>query len=213
MLTRMRAVNQPDVSPLRSQNGGARHKKSLSTSKFYCLAQPQAGDASVPGLKYCGARVPLSEPAVAVLEKMAKIRSGDFVFPLSNAAMLAVLDRMGHGDLTVHGFRSSFKDWATDWAPSPAEIVEAAKREDLVEAFARELVEMALAHTLDDKTEEAYRRTDMVEKRRRLMETWAKFCGKAPVKDNVINLPFTAIALPRWCRWAADEKGRRQPTG
>ena len=87
------------------------------------------------------------------------------------------------------------KDWATDWAPSPAEIVEAAKRGELVEAFRRELVEVVLAHTLDDKTEEAYRRTDMIEKRRRLMTAWAEFCGKAPVKGNVIELPTAQRAM------------------
>jgi integrase len=133
-------------------------------------------------------RVPLSKPAAAVLRKMAAINHSDFVFPLSNAAMLAVLDRMGHGDITVHGFRSSFKDWATDWTPTPAEIVEAAKRGEIVEAFPRDLVEVALAHTLDDKTEEAYRRTDMIEKRRRLMNRWAEHCSKVTAKGQIFQL-------------------------
>jgi len=60
-----------------------------------------------------------------------------------------------------HGFRSTFKDWATDWATAPDEIVEAAKRGELVEAFPRDMIEVALAHRLDSKTEEAYRRSDI----------------------------------------------------
>lgn len=77
-------------------------------------------------------------------------------------ALLQVVQiRMGREDLTVHAFRSSFRDWAAERT-----------------SFAREVVEMALAHVISDATEAAYRRGDMFEKRRWLMEEWAKFCGQ-----------------------------------
>jgi integrase len=101
-------------------------------------------------------RVPLSAAAVAILEQMQEVREGDFVFPggkrgkpLSNMAMLAVLKRIDRGDLTNHGFRSSFRDWAAE-RPN----------------FPREVAEMALAHTVGDKVEAAYRRGDLFQKRR-----------------------------------------------
>jgi integrase len=74
--------------------------------------------------------------------------------------MLMVLRRMGRGDLTAHGFRSTFRDWAAERTNFP-----------------RDVAEMALAHTIGDKVEAAYRRGDLFEKRRQLMEAWAKFCG------------------------------------
>jgi hypothetical protein len=76
---------------------------------------------------------------------------------------------------TVRGMRSAFKDWATDWSPSPEEIIAAAKRGEIIEAFPRDMVEVALAHRLESKVEEAYRRTDMIEKRRRMMAAWDQF--------------------------------------
>src|SRR5665213_258341 len=112
-------------------------------------------------------RVPLSVRALAIIESMQDIRDGDFVFPggkadepLSNMAMLAVLKRMSRGDLTAHGFRSSFRDWVAERTSYPSE-----------------LAEMALAHTVADKVEAAYRRGDMFEKRRRLMHEWARYCA------------------------------------
>src|SRR5260370_32704938 len=78
--------------------------------------------------------------------------------PLSNMAMLAVLKRMGRNDLTAHGFRSTFRDWAAERT-----------------TFPREVVEMALAHTIENKVEAAYRRGDLFQKRRQLMEAWARF--------------------------------------
>jgi integrase len=117
-------------------------------------------------------RVPLSPVAVAVLEQMKESREGVFVFPggkrdkpLSNMAMLAVLRRMDRGDLTAHGFRSTFRDWAAERTNFPREVAEA-----------------ALAHTVADKVEAAYRRGDLFRKRRQLMEAWARFCaaGKPP---------------------------------
>jgi integrase len=120
-------------------------------------------------------RVPLSDAASAVLRQAAKLRPSDAdgpVFPggtggkgaagLSNMAMLAVLRRMSREDLTVHGFRSSFRDWGAETT-----------------SYQREVVEAALAHTIDSKVEAAYRRGDLFEKRRRLMHDWAEFCGRA----------------------------------
>ena len=122
-------------------------------------------------------RVPLSEPAFAILEEMQKVRSEDFVFPggkvgrpISNMAMLMLLRRMGHIDLTTHGFRSSFRDWAAERTNFPAEVAE-----------------MALAHTVSDTVEAAYRRGDLFQKRRQLMDAWASFCSApiaAPVRRN-----------------------------
>jgi integrase len=108
-------------------------------------------------------RVPLSEPALAVLRALQDVREGPFVFPggrrgrpLSNMALLKTLRRMGRGDLTTHGFRSTFRDWAAETTSHPSEVVE-----------------MALAHAVGDKVEAAYRRGDLFDKRRALMEDWA----------------------------------------
>jgi integrase len=78
---------------------------------------------------------------------------------LSNMSMEMTLRRMARNDITVHGFRSSFSDWAAEQTNYP-----------------REVVEMALAHVIGNKVEAAYRRGDLFEKRRQLMETWARFC-------------------------------------
>jgi integrase len=112
-------------------------------------------------------RVPLSDTAVQLLKALP--RKGDFVFPggkpkkpLSNMAMLTLLKRMGRDDLTVHGFRSTFRDWASEVSTFPSEVAEA-----------------ALAHVVADKTEAAYRRGDLFEKRRKLMQSWAAYCSRA----------------------------------
>ncbi len=81
--------------------------------------------------------------------------------PLSNMPMNVLLRRIGRGELTVHGFRSCFRDWCAEATAHP-----------------REIAEQALAHALPDKVEAAYRRGDMLEKRRRLMEAWADHCSK-----------------------------------
>ena len=111
-------------------------------------------------------RVPLSGPALAVLKRMSKSEDG-YVFPgrspgtpLSNMSLLMTLGRMNRGDITAHGFRSTFRDWAAE-----------------ATNFTREVVEMALAHVLENKTEAAYRRGDLFDKRRRLMDTWTEYCG------------------------------------
>lgn len=113
-------------------------------------------------------RVPLSDCAVELLRSLPREKGSDVVFigdkagrSLSNMALLMTLRRMKRHDLTTHGFRSSFRDWAAETTAYPSEMVE-----------------MALAHTVSDKTEAAYRRGDMLDKRRRLMRDWAEFCGK-----------------------------------
>jgi len=110
-------------------------------------------------------RVPLSRQAQAILEELAKMRAGDFVFPgqklkkpLSNMAMEMVLRRLKVENVTVHGFRSAFRDWAGEETHFPREIAEA-----------------ALAHVIGDKAEQAYRRGDALQKRRVLMQAWADF--------------------------------------
>ncbi len=110
-------------------------------------------------------RVPLSGPALALLTSLAEKRIGNFIFPglkpgkgLSNMSLDKVL-RDAECDFTVHGFRSTFRDWAAERT-----------------SFPHELCEMALAHIVSDKTEAAYRRGDMLDKRRELMTAWAVFC-------------------------------------
>src|ERR1700730_13331144 len=96
---------------------------------------------------------------------MPRFSNDPRVFPISNMGMPMLLRRMGRGDLTVHGFRSTFRDWAGDMT-----------------AFQREVVEAALAHTVGDKAEQAYRRGDALEKRRKLMNAWSAFCHSQPPK-------------------------------
>ncbi|MER9554671.1 integrase arm-type DNA-binding domain-containing protein [Mesorhizobium sp. M0323] len=122
-------------------------------------------------------RVPLSDRAVEILKSVPREADSPYLFPgartgkpLSNMAMLELLRGMeGMEGLTVHGFRSTFRDWAAERSNFPREIAEA-----------------ALAHVLSDKTEAAYQRGDMLEKRRRLMTAWAGYCGTAPTKVRVI---------------------------
>ena len=114
-------------------------------------------------------RVPLSNRAIEILQLLK--RQGPHVFPLSNMAMLTLLRRIGPGHLTVHGFRSSFRDWCAERTNYP-----------------HELAEMALAHIVSDKTEKAYRRGDMFEKRRQLMDAWAMFCAMAASTGEVLPL-------------------------
>lgn len=120
-------------------------------------------------------RVPLSVAALALLESMP--RMGDLVFPgakpgkpLSDMSLTAVLRRMKRGDITVHGFRSSFRDWCA---------------ESVANSFPREVCEHALAHSLPDKVEAAYRRGDLIEKRIMLMQAWADYCSKVPEMASV----------------------------
>lgn len=121
-------------------------------------------------------RVPLSVAALDVLKKADKARDGPFIFrgarkgkPLSNMAMLQTLRRMGRGDLTAHGFRSSFRDWASETTTYP-----------------REVCEMALAHQIPDAVEAAYRRGDLFEKRRELANDWARYCTRPPSRETKV---------------------------
>jgi integrase len=122
-------------------------------------------------------RVPLSPRAVAILRQLEKLKVGDFVFPgqkskspFSGRVLQMVLRKLGVKNATVHGFRSSFRDWAGN-----------------VSNFPREVTETALAHVIGDKAEQAYRRSDALEKRRKLMEAWAGYCA-APARGNVVKL-------------------------
>ena len=141
----------------------------------------------IPGGRMKGGRehrVPLCDRALAILREMSP--AGDspnaaeqFIFsggkpgrPLSNMAFLMLLRRMGRADLTAHGFRSSFRDWAAERTNFPSEVVE-----------------MALAHVVGNKVEAAYRRGDLFDKRRRLMGAWADFLFKAPADTaKVVSL-------------------------
>ncbi|OAN52991.1 integrase [Paramagnetospirillum marisnigri] len=120
-------------------------------------------------------RVPLSSAAMAIIEAMKTIKVSDYVFPgmkdnrpLSGMAFLQLLKRMNRGDLTAHGFRSTFRDWCAEQT-----------------AYPRDVEEMALAHTIGNKVEAAYRRGDLFEKRTRLMQDWGNFCAMPVKKGNV----------------------------
>ncbi len=115
-------------------------------------------------------RIPLSPRAMAILRSLRGAKTGPFVFegnkpkqPLSSMAMAMQLRRLGRTDITVHGFRSSFRDWV--WEETE---------------FPHELAEQALAHTIQNKAEAAYRRGDALERRRAMMNAWADFCERNP---------------------------------
>jgi integrase len=120
-------------------------------------------------------RVPLAPAAVELLRRLAQARISEFVFPgrpgkpLSHGALLKLLKRMKRTDLTVHGFRSTFRDWCAEQTNFP-----------------REVAEMALSHAIGDKVEAAYRRGDLLEKRRLLMEAWATFAATKPQAGKVV---------------------------
>ncbi|PLS23618.1 tyrosine-type recombinase/integrase [Neptunicoccus cionae] len=119
-------------------------------------------------------RVPLTDEMLAILEPLTALKS-KLVFegqkrhqPLSNMAMLMLLRRMGVEGVTVHGFRSTFRDWASEVANAP-----------------REVAEMSLAHKVGSDVERAYARSDLLERRRELMERWSGFVSeKSPEKTN-----------------------------
>ncbi len=127
-------------------------------------------------------RIPLAPAALQFLDAMQDVRDTErddgFVFPgrkrgrpLSDAALLALLKRMGHSDLTVHGFRSTFRDWA-------------AERSN----YRSEIPEMALGHSVGTETEKAYLRTDLFQKRRRLMNEWVRFCHSGAKAGKVVAI-------------------------
>jgi integrase len=135
---------------------------------------------TIPATKTDGPhKVPLSNAAMAVLRSVKGL-DPEIVFPspdrkgraLSNGAMSALLDRLGRGDITVHGMRSCARDWAAECTHFPSEVCE-----------------MALAHVIESDVEAAYRRGDLFVKRRHLMEAWAGYCAGAQAGDNVVDLP------------------------
>ena len=120
--------------------------------------------------------VPLSKPALVLLKALPRI--GDYVFPgavegkpLSDMALMQLLRGMDANGYKVHGFRSTFRDWAGDLGH-----------------FDREVIEHALAHQLPDKVEAAYRRSTALKKRAVLMQAWANYCEGAEIADNVSRL-------------------------
>ena len=121
-------------------------------------------------------RVPLSRRALVIIKKLHAARTGEFIFPgqrpdkpLSGMAMEMILRRMKADGATVHGFRSSFRDWCGE-----------------VSTFPREVAEAALAHVAGDATERAYRRGDALEKRRELMKAWGAYCERKA--GNVVSI-------------------------
>jgi integrase len=122
-------------------------------------------------------RVPLSKPVVRLLENLPRIDGSDFLFPglrpdrhMSNMACLTLLRRMGRKDITVHGFRSTFRDWAAEQT-----------------AYPREVAERALAHTIKDKAEAAYQRRDLFQKRQKLMQAWAAYCASGTLPGSNVT--------------------------
>jgi len=125
-------------------------------------------------------RVPLSPRAVDIARQMLE-QKADYLFPgtkpgkpISNMTMLGLLRRMGV-DVTVHGFRSAFRDWAAEQTN-----------------FAHEVCEMALAHTIPNAAERAYRRGDLFEKRRKLMDAWATYLDTPQQESSVVTLRSAA---------------------
>mgnify|MGYP001555066613 CR=1 FL=1 len=115
-------------------------------------------------------RVPLSDAALAVLSALP--RTGARAFPVDGVTVWRHAKKLRPElDLTVHGFRSTFRDWAGDRT-----------------SFAREVVEQCLAHAAGDQTELAYRRSGALEKRRRVMDAWAVFCARPLASGAVVPL-------------------------
>jgi integrase len=131
-------------------------------------------------------RVPLTDRMADIIDELDKTKTSEFVFPglkrgkpLSSMALEMVLRRMRIADATVHGFRSSFRDWVHEKTQFPDTLAEA-----------------ALGHIVGDETERAYRRSDALEKRRQLMKAWAAFCG-AHAANNLVLINRSAALLPR----------------
>jgi integrase len=121
-------------------------------------------------------RVPLCERTLEILKALP--RGGSYVFggtparrPLSQMALLMTLRRMKREGLTVHGFRSTFRDWAAERT-----------------GFPREVAEAALAHAIPDKVEAAYRRGDLFERRRQLMEAWSRYCASGAGMGAIVPI-------------------------
>ena len=126
-------------------------------------------------------RIPLCDQAINIITKMADHKMSDYVFPkcsngkpLSNAGMSSVLKRLERTDITVHGFRSTFRDYVAEKTNTPGRIAEA-----------------ALAHKLKDASEAAYQRGDLIEKREILMQLWGNYCY--PTGEKVIQMPTAKV--------------------
>ena len=130
-------------------------------------------------------RVPLCHRAIKILTSINSGRAAtEFVFPgwkaktgLSNGAMLVLLDKMKFGQCTAHGFRSTFRDWAGEEA----------------HGIQNETVELALAHTIKNQAEAAYRRGDQLDKRRILMDSWAKYTETEQTKHTGKVMPLKGV--------------------
>lgn len=159
----------------------------------------EAGLWTIPGRRMKAGkehRVPLSPPVLSILREIAELYGQDregFVFPgqavgrpLSNMSMLALVKRMRRTDVTPHGFRSTFRDWAGEATGHPNDVIE-----------------LALAHTVGSKVEAAYRRGDMFQKRRALMEDWAAFC----YPNSAASLPSAILS-----RGAVGNTGKPGPS-
>lgn len=125
-------------------------------------------------------RVPLSFRAIEILKALDAVKINEFVFAglkpgrhLSDMSLLMMLRRSKRDDITVHGFRSTFRDWAAETT-----------------SFPNFVVEMALAHAIEDKVEGAYRRGDLFQKRRKLMDAWSNYCGRDP-KAGIVQFNRT----------------------
>jgi integrase len=176
-----------------------RQNKCLSASalEFTILCAVRTGDTigatwgeidreertwTIPGARLKGTKgkkrrdhvISLADRALEILDALPRGDATAPIFGLSNMAMLELLRDMRPGqDLTVHGMRSAFKDWCSEQT-----------------AYPNEMSELALAHTVSDKVEAAYRRGDMREKRRKMMADWSRFCASPPKAkgDNVVAL-------------------------
>jgi integrase len=123
-------------------------------------------------------RVPLTGRAMAILRQMHAVRRGAYVFPgaregrpISGGGLLTLAKEISGADITAHGFRSSFRDWAAERTNYPNHVVE-----------------MALAHAIPGAVEAAYRRGDLFEKRRKLMDAWAEFCAKPSLSGTIVPI-------------------------
>jgi integrase len=123
-------------------------------------------------------RVPLSDRAIAILKAQAEVRESEYVFPSGHdstrplhSTRVLVFAKAINPNITVHGFRSTFMDWSHERT-----------------AFAKVVIDQALAHAISDAVEAAYRRGDLFDKRRQLMAEWAKYCQTKPISKGKSNV-------------------------
>ena len=122
-------------------------------------------------------RVPLADRAIEILKGMKASKKNDYIFygdrraALSNMSLLMLLRRMGRNDITIHGFRSTFRDWVAEQTDCPSAVAE-----------------MALAHSIGNAVEAAYRRGDMLDRRRPLMAQWENYCTKPVTSASVTRM-------------------------